>query len=71
MAYFQVKRAEDVRGPYRWAHVVQSPNGDFRQGSIYRQLGDNLGPDEVQTLTRLCAREGFDLRCVKSISSQF
>ncbi len=67
----QVKRAENGRGPYRWAHVVKSPAGDFRQGSIYRQLGDDLGPDEVKTLTRLCGREGFDLRCVKSITSQF
>ena len=71
MAYFQVKRTEDGRGPYRWAHVVKSPNGDLRQGSIYRQLGDNLDPDEAESLAQLCAREGFDLRCVKSIPSHF
>ena len=71
MAYFQVKRSEDGRGPYRWAHVVKSPSGEFRQGSIYRQLGDNLDKEDAVTLAHLCAREGFDLRCVKSIPSNF
>ena len=65
MAYFQVKRTDDGRGPYRWAHVVKSPNGDFRQGSIYRQLGDNLDNEDALNLAQLCVREGFDLRCVR------
>lgn len=62
VAYFQVKRSEDGRGPYRWAHVVRDTQGGLRQGSIYRQLGDNLHKVEAQTLVGLCAREGFDLR---------
>lgn len=69
MAYFQVKRSEDGRGPYRWAHVVRDTQGGLRQGSIYRQLGDNLHKGEAQTLAGLCAREGFDLRCVRRASS--
>lgn len=61
---FQVKPREDGRGPYRWAHVVKSRAG-FRQGSIYRQCGDALRPDEVKALSQVCEREGFDLRAVK------
>ncbi|MEL7546091.1 MAG: hypothetical protein AAGJ84_05530 [Pseudomonadota bacterium] len=61
MARFQAKPREDGYGPYRWAHVVRSQQS-FRLGSIYRQLGDDLTPDECRTLVQTCAREGFDLR---------
>ena len=63
MARFQAKPREDGKGPYRWAHVVRSSKG-FRLGSIYRQIGDDLNPDETRALTQICAREGFDLRRV-------
>ncbi|PHS36024.1 MAG: hypothetical protein COA91_12580 [Robiginitomaculum sp.] len=61
MARYCVKYREDGRGPYRWGHVVKTHTG-FRQGSIYRQLGDNLTKGEGQKLTQICSREGFDLR---------
>ena len=63
MAHFQAKPREDGRGPYRWAHVVRSKDG-FRLGSIYRQLGDDLTPDEIQNLIQTCTQNGFDLRRV-------
>ena len=45
MPRYQVKPREDGRGPYRWSHVVKNPmGGGLRQGSIYRQMGDDLNP---------------------------
>lgn len=61
MSRFQAKPREDGNGPYRWAHVVRSNRG-FRLGSIYRQMGDDLTPEEIRSLTGICAHEGFDLR---------
>ena len=64
MARYQVKPAEDGRGPYRWAHVIRTPTG-FAQGTIYQQLGDDLSKDGAKSLTDLCARMKFDMRRVK------
>jgi len=41
MARYQVKPREDVRGPYRWSHVVKR-HAQLRQGTIYTQMGDDL-----------------------------
>lgn len=60
---YQVKPREDGRGPYRWSHVVKNPiGGDLRQGSIYRQRGDDLTPDDVSKLIALCGSQGFEMR---------
>ena len=65
MSRFQVKPREDGRGPYRWSHVVKNPmGGALRQGSIYRQMGDELGPDDVKKLRSLCDQNGFEMRRV-------
>ncbi len=62
---YQVKPREDGRGPYRWSHVVKNPNGGaLRQGTIYRQMGDELAPDDVAKLQVLCDNGGFDMRRV-------
>lgn len=63
MARYQVKPREDGRGPYRWSHVVKNPNGGaLRQGTIYRQMGDDLTLDDVTKLQALCDKGGFDMR---------
>ena len=65
MSRYQVKPREDGRGPYRWSHVVKNPNsGALRRGTIYRQMGDELAPDDVATLQVLCDKNGFDMRRV-------
>ena len=62
---YQVKPREDGRGPYRWSHVVKNPNGGaLRQGNIYRQMGDDLSPQDVTKLRELCDKRGFDMRRV-------
>jgi len=63
MSRYQIKPREDGRGPYRWSHVVKNrAGGKLRQGSIYRQIGDELTPDEAATLRALCDKNGFDMR---------
>ena len=63
MARYQVKPREDGRGPYRWSHVVKNPNGGaLRQGTIYRQMGDDLALDDAAKLQVLCDKGGFDMR---------
>ena len=65
MARYQVKPREDGRGPYRWSHVVKNPmGGSLRQGSIYRQMGDELTPKDVIKLRKLCDLGGFEIRKV-------
>lgn len=65
MSRYQIKLREDGRGPYRWSHVVKNrAGGALRQGSIYRQMGDELSPDEVTELRSLCAKNGFEMRRV-------
>lgn len=65
MSRYQVKPREDGRGPYRWSHVVKNPmGGALRQGSIYRQMGDDLTPQDVTKLRELCDLGGFELRKV-------
>ena len=62
---YQVKPREDGRGPYRWSHVVKcTMGGALRQGSIYRQMGDDLAPDDVSKLQALCDKNGFEMRRV-------
>lgn len=62
---YQVKPREDGRGPYRWSHVVKNPHGGaLRQGSIYRQMGDDLAPEDVQKLRDICNKQGFEMRRV-------
>ena len=48
-------------GPYRWAHVVKTPQG-FAQGTIYHQSGDEFDEAEARELRALCDRMGFELR---------
>ena len=38
--------------------------GALRQGSIYRQMGDDLTPQDVTKLRELCDLGGFELRKV-------
>ena len=65
MARYQVKPREDGRGPYRWSHVVKNTRGGaLRQGSIYRQIGDDLTPKDVNRLRELCHKSGFEMRRV-------
>ena len=60
---YQVKPREDGHGPYRWSHVVKNPNGGaLRQGTIYRQMGDDLTPEDVSKLQALCDLNGFEMR---------
>ena len=62
---YQVKPREDGRGPYRWSHVVKNPRGGaLRQGSMYRQMGDQLSPQDVSDLRRICDKQGFEMRRV-------
>jgi|TARA_B100000749_G_scaffold144317_1_gene110747 hypothetical protein len=61
MARFQARPREDGRGPYRWAHVVKTPQG-FAQGTIYHQSGDEFDEAEARELRALCDRMGFELR---------
>tara|TARA_R110001606_G_scaffold47570_1_gene121226 strand:+ start:54218 stop:54421 length:204 start_codon:yes stop_codon:yes gene_type:complete len=63
MARYQTRPREDGCGPYRWAHVVKTPEG-FAQGSIYRQVGDDLDDSEAQALRSLCELHGFEIRRV-------
>ena len=58
---YQVKPREDGHGPCRWSHVLKR-RGGFRQGSIYRQRGDELTAEEVRALRALCDEQGFDMR---------
>jgi len=45
--------------------VVKNPmGGALRQGSIYRHMGDELGPDDVKKLRSLCDQNGFEMRRV-------
>ena len=54
MPRYQVKPREDGRGPYRWSHVVKNPmGGTLRQGSIYRQMGDDLTPEDTVDMSGL------------------
>lgn len=65
MARYQIKPREDGGGPYRWSHVVKNPNGGrLRQGSIYKQMGDDLDESDSALLITLCAKQGFDMRRV-------
>ena len=65
MSRYQVKPREDGRGPYRWPHVVKNPiGGALRQGSIYRQMGDDLGAEDAENLRALCDKNGFEMRRV-------
>jgi hypothetical protein len=65
MSRYQVKPREDGRGPYRWSHVVKNPmGGALRQGSIYRQMGDDLGAEDTEKLRALCDENGFEMRRV-------
>ena len=65
MARFQIKPREDGRGPYRWSHVVKNrAGGALRQGSIYRQIGDELDAADNAKLRTLCDKNGFELRRV-------
>ena len=65
MPRYQVKPREDGRGPYRWSHVVKNPmGGGLRQGSIYRQMGDDLNPEDTAKLRDLCDKGGFEMRRV-------
>lgn len=65
MSRYQVKPREDGRGPYRWSHVVKNPmGGALRQGSIYRQMGDDLGAEDAENLRALCDKNGFEMRRV-------
>lgn len=63
MARYQVKPREDGRGPYRWSHVVKT-RGNLNQGSIYRQMGDDLSETDAASLRALCDKAGFELRRV-------
>jgi len=63
MARYQVRPREDGRGPYRWSHVVKTRNS-LRQGSIYRQIGDELTSADAAQLVTLCDKAGFDMRRV-------
>ncbi|WP_026941042.1 hypothetical protein [Hellea balneolensis] len=63
MARYQVRPREDGRGPYRWSHVVKT-RGNLRQGSIYRQMGDELDAADAAQLVTLCDKSGFDMRRV-------
>ena len=63
MARYQIKPREDGLGPYRWSHVVKNPNGGaLRQGTIYRQMGDELDAQDVTKLIGLCDKNGFEMR---------
>ena len=65
MPRYQVKPREDGRGPYRWSHVLKNPmGGGLRQGSIYRQMGDDLTPEDTAKLRELCDKGGFEMRRV-------
>jgi len=65
MSRYQIKPREDGRGPYRWSHVVKTrAGGALRQGSIYRQMGDELTPQDITKLRALCDKGGFDMRRV-------
>lgn len=65
MSRYQVKPREDGRGPYRWSHVVKNPmGGALRQGSIYRQMADDLGAEDTEKLRALCDENGFEMRRV-------
>ena len=65
MPRYQVKPREDGRGPYRWSHVVKNPMGGvLRQGSIYRQMGDDLTSEDTAKLRELCDKGGFEMRRV-------
>lgn len=65
MPRYQVKSREDGRGPYRWSHVVKNPmGGALRQGSIYRQMGDELTPEDTAKLRTFCDKNGFEMRRV-------
>jgi len=70
MSRYQVKPREDGCGPYRWSHVVKNPllkkmeGGGLRQGSIYRQMDDDLTPQDAAKLRDLCDKNGFELRKV-------
>lgn len=61
MSRYQVRPREDGRGPYRWSHVVKTRNS-LRQGSIYRQMGDELNANDRAQLIRLCDQNGFEMR---------
>jgi len=63
MVRYQVKPREDGNGSYRWSHVVKR-NSALRQGSIYRQCGDELTADDTAKLIALCDKSGFDMRRV-------
>jgi len=65
MSRYQVKPREDGNGPYPWSHVVKNPRGGaLRQGTIYRQMGDELTPNDVTKLRELCDKGGFEMRRV-------
>ena len=65
MARFQIKPREDGLGPYRWSHVVKNrAGGALRQGSIYRQMGDELDAVDTAKLITLCDKNGFEIRRV-------
>ena len=65
MSRYQIKPREDGRGPYRWSHVVKNrAGGALRQGSIYRERGDDLTPEEARRLRAICDKQGFDMRRV-------
>lgn len=65
MSRYQIKPREDGHGPYRWSHVVKNrAGGALRQGSIYRECGDDLTPEEVKNLRALCDKQGFEMRRV-------
>ena len=65
MPRYQVKPREDGRGPYRWSHVVKNPmGGGLRQGSIYRQMRDDLTTVDTAKLRELCDKGGFEMRRV-------
>ena len=51
MARFQTRCRDDSRGPYRWADVVQTPDG-LALASIYCTQGNNLTLEETFSLRR-------------------
>lgn len=61
MARYQAKPREDGRGPYRWSHVVKTPEG-FACGNIYHQVGTDLSTEDICELRNVCDRAGYDLR---------
>ena len=61
MARFEIRRKEDGRGPYRWMHVIRTPDG-LALGNIYCKQGNDLTTDEALDLRRHAARAGFEVR---------